>query len=201
VGNVNRKKRKFKVIQGGSPTRRKWPRRAFALGILVVSVFLLWHSLGYISLLAAKVTVARHTEVKAGVSVQFVVARNEHVILAPGDGNYTAVVPDGNRVKVGQIYARIDGVGRTVDLEAPEAGLILHGGDGLEGALPTGKRLTQSMVGLAAQALAAPPEVSATAKVLKNETMAVIVGFQFQLLSVMDFDPQGQRQTVIVENE
>ena len=200
---MNKKMRKFKVIPGGSPRRRKWPRRFFALGIIVLSIFLLWHSLGYITLLAAKVTVARHSEVKSGTTIQCVVARNEHLLLSPAEGEYTAIVQNGSRVKVGQVYARVDGTGISNELKAPAAGLIRHGGDGFDGAFPTGSKLNQSLLDSAVGALARQPEVTAAAKVGLDQLTAVIVdnNVSFQLLAGLDFHPPEGRQTLTIQDE
>ncbi len=191
------KKRDLQVIRGGKTRRsnKVW-LRLFALGMLVLAGFLVWNSLGQLSLLAAKVTVARHTIVKTAVPVSSVVLCNELVVSAPIGGEYIPLVENGTRVKVGQIFARIEGAEGSRDLIAPGAGLVRHG-RGSRGSLPLDS-LNQGTVITAARLLRDPPSKENVSTVKAGEQVAGILdNNRFQLITGMDFHSPGKRQTLV----
>lgn len=190
---------KFRVIAGGAKKKTRLWRKLFAVGILVLSGFLLWNSMEYITLLAAKVTVASHTRVQYGVPVECVVIRDEDTILAPQAGQYIPVLENGTRVKAGQVFARIEGRGGTVNLSAPSAGLICHGSDGLEKHLVMGRELDEPALQTVAGYL---QDIPARTEAFEVEQFApaaaIITNYSYQLLTRMDNYAEGKRQTLSV---
>lgn len=191
------RKRNLRMIKGGKTRRsNKIWLRLFALGMMVLVVFLLWNSLGQLSLLAAKVTVARHTMVTTSVPVSCVVLANEWSVYAPISGEYIPLVPEGVRVKSGQVFARIEGAGGSRELKAPGAGLVHHGGD-VVGALPMDV-LNQGTVITAVGLIQDPPGKGSADTVKVDEQVAVIMdNNRFQLVTGMDFHSPGRRQTLV----
>jgi len=170
--------------------------------MVVLSGFLLWNSLGSLSLLAAKVTVASHREVLTIEPIQCIVARNEKVILSPADGNYIPLVDDGTKVRVGQTFAQVEGLGGIVELQAEVAGLVRHGGDGMEGMVPINITLDDQMAKVLADALKKPP-VSKVLPAVEGQPVAVIIEnvSGYQLLTGLNFHSPGKRRTLKVELE
>jgi len=161
--------------------------------------FLLWNSLGYISMLAATRTVASHTQVQYSVPVQCIVIRDEKVIKAPANGEYIPVSPNGTRVRVGQTFARFNGPNGIIELTADRAGLILHGTDGLEGLLPINLLLKDNIADLGRQFLRVKsPGVSSQAE--KGQPVAVIIGNAgYQVITNLDFHNEGRKRTIAAE--
>ncbi|MGI6364636.1 MAG: hypothetical protein ACOX2G_02635 [Bacillota bacterium] len=190
------RKRNFKVIKGGRTRRSKVWLRLFAMGMVVLAGFLVWNSLGHLSLLAAKVTVARHTPVKTGMPVSCVVLCNEWVVNAPIGGEYIPLVEDGTRVKAGQVFARIEGAEESRELVAPGAGLVRHGGE-YRADLPLDV-LNQGTAIIATALLKAPPGTGHAAKVKAGLPAAVILdNTRFQLITGMRFHSPGKKQTLV----
>jgi len=149
--------------------------------------------------LAAKVTVARHSVVKAGVPVSCAVLRKEWAVTAPGTGKYIALVPEGSRVKVDQVFARIEGAGGDYELVAPAAGLIHHGGDGYGDLLPPGV-LDAGTAQTAAAVLKNPPASNQQLNVEKGQPVAAVIdNVRFQLVTGQDFHSEGKRQTLVTQ--
>lgn len=190
------RKRNLRVIKGGRARRSKIWLRLFALGMVILACFLVWNSLGHLSLLVAKVTVTRHTQVKSAVPVSCVVLRNEWVVEAPVGGEYVPLVADGTRVKAGQAFARIEGTSGSRELLAPGAGLVRHGGDD-QADLPLDV-LNHGTAIIAASLLKAPPGLGHTTKVKAGQQVAVILdNARFQLITGMNFYSQGKQQTLV----
>lgn len=187
---------KFKVIRGGRSRRSKLRLRLFAFGMAVLAGFLLWNSLGHLSLLTARVTVARHTLIKTGVPVSCVVLRDEWAIDAPVTGKYIPLVEDGTRVKSGQVFARIEGEDGNYELKAPAAGLVCHGSHTV-GDLPLDV-LDSATVVTVANLLRAPLVIPHKSSVEAGQQVAAILDNTcFQLVTGMDFYTEGKRQTLV----
>lgn len=191
---------RLKVIRGGKIKRNRVWRRMFAFGILVLTGFLLWNSLGYLTLLVADVTVARHSEVVTGEPVHCIVLRNERELLAPAEGNYIALVANGTRVRVGQVIARIEGSAGSIDVLTDAAGLVWHGRDSL-GGLSIMDRLNSQAVAQVAEYMENPSNPSESRYVSKNQAVAAIVdNARFQIITGLSFHTD-KRQTLKIQDD
>lgn len=175
---------RLKVIRGGRTKSNRIWRRLFATAILVLTAFLIWNSMEYLSLLAAEVTVTRHKEVDFVIPVQCIVIRNEFELSSPSDGEYIPLVENYTRVRVGQVVARIDGPGGSFDVKATGAGLVTHNPDNLAGSLSMGEGLNAQTVELAVMVMEDPPESKESKYVSKGQVVASIVdNSRFQIIT------------------
>lgn len=192
---------KFKVVQGGRKRGNKIWRISFAVGMVVLALFLLWNSLGYLALWAADVTVVTNSNIVSSTPVQCFVLRKEHLLRSPGNGKYIPLVDNGERVRVGQDIGRIEGPGGNILVQAPVAGLVLHGLDGFEGDFSPGLSLDDSLVDSVTKYLDLSPGSKSVSLVGTGDVVGVVVGNTgFQLLTVLNFHSQGQRQKINTED-
>ena len=86
-------------------------------------------------------------------------------------------------------------------LTAPIAGLVCHGGDGLN--LILDMTLDEETVALVAEVLKKPPKIKAEAKVKKGELAAVIIDNvrRYQLFTNLDFHAQGKKRTLKIQGK
>lgn len=195
---MKKKREKLKVIQGGRPRKSKWRRHIFSVGIIAVSGFLVWHSMGFLTLFFANSTIARHAEVSTNITVDCIVVSDEVVIFAPQGGEYIKESTNGDRVRVGQTIARITGAGNSYDLVSPSAGLIRHGSDGFEGKFNTANSI-EALVEHGATIIKHTPVLSSPTSVSTNNPVAVVIdNVRFQLLTKLDFMPEVRRHTLRV---
>jgi len=112
------------------------PRRG-KLVILIVFLALggLWLGGNWPRLVArlAKVDYLARGEVRSTLDLQGILIADEQVLVAPAAGRIQWLVPDGQRVRIGQTVARITTAGGiAAAINAPAAGLLSYTTDGLE---------------------------------------------------------------------
>lgn len=195
------RKHKLKVIKGGRTRRNRIPLLLFALAMVIISVSLFWNSLGQLTIALAQHTVVRRERVDLGTAVTCVVVRAEQPLLAPDDGMYIPVAENGSRVKVGQVFARIEGADGSRDLKAPCSGLINHYPDGWEAVFVPGMLDNDAVQAAAVLGeISVPPDLRK--RVAKGQVVATIVdNTGFQLLTGLDAYWEGKTHTLLIESD
>ena len=192
---------KLRVIQGGNKRGNKLWRRLFLAGVIVLALFLLWNSLGYLALWAADVTVASSKQVVASVPVNCFVLRTEYLIQSPEAGGYAPFLENGAKVSKDLKIGCLTGSGGEAPILAPAAGLILNDLDGFEGRFLPGKMLDPGLVDCVASYIDSPPEPKPATQVNKGDCLGVIItNSSYRLLTAMDFHTEGQRQQLEAED-
>ncbi len=196
--------RNLKVIKGGKkePGTGAWRRWLFALLVVALCGYLAFQSLGWVlGYVFPLEMVGSATEIW-GPEVDFVLLRNEEILTAPHAGSYNPVVQHGQRARVGQQVAEIQGSTAAYPLTAPVAGLVMHTTDGLEGMLPTGLNLDTETVSLLTDLTENPPSPEGIDNVQAGDVVAVIVSnTRFAVAAFLDHEPVSNTQTVRFLNE
>ena len=126
--------------------------------------------------------------------------RAEQPLLAPDDGMAIPVAENGSRVKVGQVFARIEGADGSRDLKAPCSGLINHYPDGWEAVFVPGM-LDNDAVQAAAvlgKSATGPPE-KGWPKVRLSRQLWIIPASN--LLTGLNAYWEGKTHTLLIESD
>ena len=192
---------RLKVLPGGAKGKSKVWRNFFRAGAVILALFLVWNSLGYLAIWAAEVTVAAKSEVVTSAPASFFVLRDECLLRAPAAGDYIPLVEDGAKVRKGQVIGRLEAGGSSQPVWAPEAGLVLHSLDGSEGGFPLQAALTPALIEAVAAYIAVPPVPEGVGPVQAGQVIGVIVtNGGYRLLTGLTFHRPDQRQKIEAED-
>ena len=120
------------------------PRQIFRkLVLLIITVYVVYLSYGFIHDLLvtrlAKFEQIQQGVIQTSVPVKGILVRNETVVPAPRSGKLKIIIPEGERVRVGQVVAQVVATSlesksgeKVFNLTAPRAGIANYHMDGLE---------------------------------------------------------------------